>query len=253
MAARSMIYPGAVMSDQTGEIIHYIACHRKGRTLLASVHIVTFGITVHAWGRQCNKSPDVFMPLNVIDNLVYTPIRPFTDNEWETLPSQQITVASSRKSNDLDFVVTDATVSTNITEVRSDLDHNTANLHIDNTFHDQTTNIFVISIQKGVSDATKALPEFKLTMLIRQTAVMGRVFTPRMKLKQCQSFSLLIWLEVHFLWTRRWTAILCHYCWSNHTWSAGSFLATRTREIQDVCQQRSVQGNSDAKWDTSSH
>ena len=35
-----------------------------------------------------------------------------------------------------------------------------------------------------------------------QTAVMRRVFTPRMKLKQCQSFSLLIWLEVHFLWTR---------------------------------------------------
>ena len=97
------------------------------------------------------------MPLNVIDNLVYTPIRLFTDNEWETLPSQQITVASSRKSNDLDFVMTDATVSTNnITEVRSDLDHNATNLHIDNTFHDQTTNIFVKYLQKAVSDATKA-------------------------------------------------------------------------------------------------
>ena len=51
----------------------------------------TFGLQVHdrarrAGGRQCIESPDgYFMPLNVINNLVYSSIRAFSDKDWTTL------------------------------------------------------------------------------------------------------------------------------------------------------------------------
>ena len=43
-------------------------------------------------------------------------------------------------------------------EVGSALDHTATNLRMDDIFDDQTTNVFVKNMQKGVSDAAKAYP-----------------------------------------------------------------------------------------------
>lgn len=43
-------------------------------------------------------------------------------------------------------------------EVRSALDHTATNLRIHDIFDDQITNVFVKSMQKGVSDPAKAYP-----------------------------------------------------------------------------------------------
>ena len=116
----------AVMQDQTGEfiaIINQVAYYRKGRTILSSPQIESFGLQVHdralrAGGCHCIQSPDgYFMPLKIIDNLAYTPIRAYSDKEWETLPHRHIT-SDTWTSNNRDFVMTDvdnwaSTVSTN--------------------------------------------------------------------------------------------------------------------------------------------
>ena len=62
---------------------------------------------LRAGSRQCIESPDgYFMPLNVIDNLVYTPIQSYSDKEWVSLLHRHIT-ADTCTSNNLDFVMTD--------------------------------------------------------------------------------------------------------------------------------------------------
>ena len=62
---------------------------------------------LRAGSRQCIESPDgYFMPLNVIDNLVYTPIQNYNDKEWVSLLHRHIT-ADTCTSNNLDFVMTD--------------------------------------------------------------------------------------------------------------------------------------------------
>ena len=66
-------------------------------------------------------------------------------------------------------------------EVRSALDYNATKLPT-----------FLSKPYKRVLVKLPTLPEFNLTMLIRQTTGIGRVLTPRMNLKKCQSFSLLI-------------------------------------------------------------
>jgi hypothetical protein len=117
---------GAVMTDQTGEfivIINQVAYTGKGRTILSSAQMESFGLIVHdralkAGGRQCIESPNgFFVPLDVIDNLAYTPMRPYTNKEWENLPHRCIT-ADKWTSNEFDFRLTEvpnweSTISTN--------------------------------------------------------------------------------------------------------------------------------------------
>ena len=98
------------MLDQTGEFIAIItekgvpsSPPLKSSPLVSKFH----DCALRAGSLQCIESPDgYFMPLNVIDNLVYTPIRSYSDKEWVTLPHQHI-AADTCTSNNLDFVMTD--------------------------------------------------------------------------------------------------------------------------------------------------
>ena len=80
MDTGSTIYPFLWLVQSCIAIINQLAYHGKVCTILPSSQMETFGLQVHnqalrAGGRQCIKSPDgYFMPLNIIDNLVYTPI-----------------------------------------------------------------------------------------------------------------------------------------------------------------------------------
>ena len=82
---------GCVMSSNLGEIIGIFfqaAHHGKGRTILSSPQLEAFGNNVEdrsikVGGRQCITTPDgIVVPIDIVDNLLYTPMRPYTDEEW---------------------------------------------------------------------------------------------------------------------------------------------------------------------------
>ena len=84
MDTGSTIYPFLWLVQSCIAIINQLAYHGKGRTILTSSQMETFGLQVHnqalrTGGRQCIKSANgYFMPLIIIDNLVYTPLRIFS-------------------------------------------------------------------------------------------------------------------------------------------------------------------------------
>ncbi len=105
---------GGVMQSQIGEFIgifHQAALHGKGRSIMSSSQMETFGVTVDdrsikAGGKQMIQTHGYAIPIDIIDNLAYTPIRPFTDEEYETLP--HVVFHHDRWTpNNLDCVISD--------------------------------------------------------------------------------------------------------------------------------------------------
>jgi hypothetical protein len=86
---------GAVMDSSIGPIIgifYQAAHHGKGRTILSSPQLEAFGNivgdkSIKVGGSQRITTPDgLVIPIDIVDNLPYTPMRSYTDAEWENLP-----------------------------------------------------------------------------------------------------------------------------------------------------------------------
>ena len=86
---------GAVLPTQRGEVIgifHQYASVPQARSIHAPVQLESFGITIDdrskfAGGKQCIRTIDGYvLPLDFIQGLPYVPMRPFSDEEWDTLP-----------------------------------------------------------------------------------------------------------------------------------------------------------------------
>jgi hypothetical protein len=83
------------MTSSAGPIVGIFfqaAHHGKNRTILSSPQLEAFGNIVddrskHVGGTQQITTPDgIVIPIDIIDNLPYTPMRPYTDDDWLTLP-----------------------------------------------------------------------------------------------------------------------------------------------------------------------
>ena len=105
---------GAIMTSQNGEFIgifHQAALHGKGRSILSSTQMETFGIhvddrSIKAGGHQMITTHGYAVPIDIIDNLPYTPMRPFTPKEYDTLP--HVVFHHDRWTpNDLDCMISD--------------------------------------------------------------------------------------------------------------------------------------------------
>ena len=87
---------GGVTETQHGPVIaifHQYAHVGKGKTIHASIQLEAFNLDVNEksikvpGGLQRIKTPDGYVhPLKVKDGLAYVNLRPYTDEEWETLP-----------------------------------------------------------------------------------------------------------------------------------------------------------------------
>jgi hypothetical protein len=106
---------GAVMMSITGPIIGIFfqaAHHGKGRTILSSPQLEAFGNivddrSIHVGGTQRITTPDgIVIPIDIVDNLPYTPMRAYTDDDWDTLPIFMMT-QYEWKPNALDCILSD--------------------------------------------------------------------------------------------------------------------------------------------------
>jgi hypothetical protein len=73
-------------------IMHQVAYLGKGKSIISPVQLEHFKINVFdksikAGGKQCMKTPDGYIhPLDMINGLAYTPMRPVKDDKWDELP-----------------------------------------------------------------------------------------------------------------------------------------------------------------------
>ena len=95
-----IVTAGGVINTQKGEVIaimHQYAYVGKGKTIHSCGQLDAYKLTVHdksikIGGLQRIETPDGYIiPLNVRNGLIYMSIRPYTDNEWETLPQVILT------------------------------------------------------------------------------------------------------------------------------------------------------------------
>jgi hypothetical protein len=86
---------GGVVETQKGPVIaifHQYALHGKGSTIhsagqMEAHHIVVDDKSLHAYGTQTIKTPDGYIiPLVIQQGLARLPIRPYTDQEFDSLP-----------------------------------------------------------------------------------------------------------------------------------------------------------------------
>ena len=91
---------GAVVNTQKGEVIaimHQFAFTGKGKTIISSGQLEAFKQTVHdksvkVQGKQRIETLDGYIiPLNFRQGLPYATFRPYSDEEWETLPHVTLT------------------------------------------------------------------------------------------------------------------------------------------------------------------
>ncbi len=86
---------GGVTTTQVGPAIlvfHQGANHGKGKSILSPAQLEAFGSTIcdksrkHG-GMQCICTPGGYViPISIRQGLPYIPLRPYTDEEWDTLP-----------------------------------------------------------------------------------------------------------------------------------------------------------------------
>jgi len=83
-----------VVSTHLGEVIaimHQVAYTGKGKSIISAVQLEDFKLDVHdkgicVGGKQCLMTPDGYIhPLDMINGLPYTPMRPPTTEDWSTL------------------------------------------------------------------------------------------------------------------------------------------------------------------------
>jgi hypothetical protein len=87
---------GAVVKSQRGEVIaimHQYAIVGCGKSIHSSVQLEDYKNDVNdrsmkiKGGLQCIMTLDGYLhPINIVDGLPYTPMRPYTDDEWKKLP-----------------------------------------------------------------------------------------------------------------------------------------------------------------------
>jgi len=91
---------GGVTKTHAGPVItimHQHAYHSHGNTILAPVQLEAFGVRVseqhHTFGGlQAMVTPDGYVILiKICNGLPYIPMRPYTDEEWNTLPHVMLT------------------------------------------------------------------------------------------------------------------------------------------------------------------
>ena len=91
-----IVTAGGVVQTQRGPVIaifNQYAHIGTGKTIHSSVQLEEFGLEVNEksvrvpGGLQHIKTPDGYvLPIQIKDGLPYVALRPYTDDEWETLP-----------------------------------------------------------------------------------------------------------------------------------------------------------------------
>ena len=91
-----IITAGGVVHTQHGDVIailHQYAWHGQGKTIHSSGQLESFhndvndkSIKVPGGFQRIRTLEGYIMPLNIRSGLPYLPMRPYTDDEWETLP-----------------------------------------------------------------------------------------------------------------------------------------------------------------------
>ena len=104
---------GGVATSSTGEfiaIIHQTAhCPTMGSSILSAGQIESFGITVDdksvrvGGGQHIKTVGGRIMPLSIRHGLPYLKMRPYTDQEWNTLPHVVLTADVDWDPSVLDF------------------------------------------------------------------------------------------------------------------------------------------------------
>ena len=86
---------GAVITTQHGPVIgimNQAAIHGQGHTIVSCGQLEYHGVTIddkskHVGGTQCMRTIEGYLiPLNFFSGLAYVRMRPYTDQEWDTLP-----------------------------------------------------------------------------------------------------------------------------------------------------------------------
>ena len=111
---------GGVVHTHCGPVLaifHQYALYGKGSSIHAPVQLEFFKNTVdeksrHAGGNQYIKSPDgqYIIPLGICNGLARLPIRPYTDDEWDTLPHVILTDQADWDPSVLDCALEDVEV-----------------------------------------------------------------------------------------------------------------------------------------------
>ena len=96
MTNLNVVSAGAVVPTQRGPVIgvfHQYASTPHGKTIHSSVQFEAFGLVVDdrskrlGLGTQSITTPDGYiLPLDFKNGLAYLPMRPYSDEEWRTLP-----------------------------------------------------------------------------------------------------------------------------------------------------------------------
>jgi hypothetical protein len=91
-----IVSAGEIIPSQRGDVIgifNQCASTPHGKTIHSSVQFESFGLEVDdrskklGKGQQCITTPEGYVfPLDFINGLAYLPMRPYTDEEWRTLP-----------------------------------------------------------------------------------------------------------------------------------------------------------------------
>ena len=117
MSNLPIVTAGGVVLTQRGEVIvimNQFAYVPHGKSILSCIQLEHFGNKVDDrsiklnMGSQTIKTLDGYvMPLNFLNGLAYMPMRPFTDNEWQSLPHVILTSDADWDPTVTDHVVTD--------------------------------------------------------------------------------------------------------------------------------------------------
>ena len=102
------------MKSNQGDVIvvmYEYAIYGKGQTIHSSIQIeanknIAHDKSVKVGGLQCIITNDAYvLPLNIVNGLPYLPMRPHTDEEWETLPHVPLTQDNEWNPTSLDSVI----------------------------------------------------------------------------------------------------------------------------------------------------
>lgn len=105
---------GAVFKGKDGNFIGIMSEYAyvpTSKSIHSSGQLEWFGAmvddrSIRVKGKQCiTTKDDRVIPLDIINGLPYTPMRPFTDKEWDTLPHVQLTLDSEWDPRVLDHSI----------------------------------------------------------------------------------------------------------------------------------------------------
>ena len=157
-----IVSAGAIIPSQRGDVIgifHQYASTPHGKTIHSSVQFESFGLEVDdrskklGKGQQCITTPEGYIfPLDFINGLAYLPMRPYTDEEWRTLPHVVFTSDVDWDPSTSDLAISDDDVWYNALP-------NEDNEHFFHTFDEHgalrptvavATHVFRSEIQQGI-------------------------------------------------------------------------------------------------------